>query len=150
MKFFRSSLLAVTACLVAPGHARAFIHPGGLHTQADLDRMKAKVAAKEQPWMDGWDTLLHDRKAANNYKAAPHPNMGSRQRAQDDATAAYLNALRWTISGEKEHAECAARILNDWASTVKEVPRGPDQPGLSGIPIGSFALAAEILRSYPG
>jgi hypothetical protein len=150
MKLLRTLLLAVTACLVSSGHARDFIHPGGLHTQADLDRMKTKVAAKEQPWIDGWNTLLRDRKAASNYKAAPHPHMGSRQRAQDDATAAYLNALRWTISGEKEHAECAVRILNDWAATVKEPPRGPDQPGLSGIPIGSFAIAAEVLRTYPG
>ncbi|RYG17270.1 hypothetical protein EON82_24040, partial [bacterium] len=60
------------------------------------------------------------------------------------------NALRWVISGEKAHAECAVRILNGWASTVKEQPKGPDQPGLSGIPIGSFALAAEVLRTYPG
>src|SRR5207248_3717160 len=27
-----------------------FVHPGCLSTQADLDRMKAKVAAAAQPW----------------------------------------------------------------------------------------------------
>lgn len=148
MTSFRTLLLSL--CLLAPAFARDFIHPGGLHTQADFDRMKAKVAAKEHPWIDGWEGLLRDRKSASDYKAAPHPHMGSRQRAQDDATAAYLNALRWIISGEKEHAECAVRILNGWAATVKEQPKGPDQPGLSGIPIGSFALAAEVLRTYPG
>ncbi|MEK7951431.1 alginate lyase family protein [Luteolibacter soli] len=142
--------LLFSLCLLAPALARDFIHPGGLHTQADFDRMKTKVAAKEHPWIDGWETLLKDRKAASDYKAAPHPHMASRQRAQDDATAAYLNALRWVISGEKDHAECAVRILNGWASTVNELPKGPDQPGLSGIPIGSFALAAEVLRTYPG
>ena len=144
----RTFLLSL--CLLSPALARDFIHPGGLHTQADFDRMKTKVAAKEHPWIDGWERLLRDRKAASDYKAAPHPHMGSRQRAQDDATAAYLNALRWVISGEKENAECAVRILNAWSSTVKEVPHGTDQPGLSGIPIGSFALAAEVLRTYPG
>lgn len=144
---FRALLLAL---LVHPALAGEFVHPGGLHTQADFERMRAKVAAKESPWIDGWNALVRDRKAQSDYKPAPHRHMVSRQRAQDDATAAYLNALRWVISGEKEHAECAVRILNGWADTVKEVPHGPDQPGLSGIPIGSFAVAAEVLRLYPG
>lgn len=117
------------------------MHPGGLHTQADLDRMKTKVAAKESPWIDGWNVLIKDRKAQSDYKASPHRHMASRQRAQDDANAAYLNALRWYISGEKEHAECAVRILNDWADAVSEIPHGNDQPGLSGIPIGTVAMS---------
>ena len=144
------ALLGLAVFFIHPALAGDFIHPGGLHTREDLDRMKAKVAAEEHPWIDGWNALVRDRKAQSNYKAAPHRHMASRQRAQDDATAAYLNAMRWVISGEKENAECAARILNAWADTVKEVPHGPDQPGLSGIPVGSFALAAEVLRTYPG
>jgi len=127
-----------------------FVHPGGLHTKADLDRMRAKVAAGEHPWIDDWNALLRDPKAQSNYKAAPNVHMGSRQRAQNDANAAYLNALRWQISGDKTHADCAARIFDAWADTVKERPSGPDQPGLSGIPIGTFAIAAELLRDYPG
>ncbi len=150
MKFLRSlpALFAVTILHTAA--AETFVHPGGLHTREDLDRMKAKVAAKESPWIDGWNGLIRDRKARSDYKAAPHRHMASRQRAQDDANAAYLNALRWYISGDEAHAGCAVRILNDWSATVNEIPHGRDQPGLSGIPIGSFALAAEVLRIYPG
>ncbi|MBB5353273.1 hypothetical protein HNR46_003528 [Haloferula luteola] len=129
--------------------ARDFIHPGGLHTEVDFERMREKVAAGAHPWIDGWNALLQDPKSAVDYRSSPHPHMASRQRAQDDATAAYLNALRWRISGDGEHAACARRILNGWADTVKEVPHGRDQPGLSGIPIGSFALAAEVLRDDP-
>ncbi|MGC3992350.1 MAG: alginate lyase family protein [Chthoniobacteraceae bacterium] len=133
-----------------PAANAPFIHPGGLHTQADFDRMRSKVAAGEHPWIDGWNLLLQDRRAQSDYRPGPQPHMASRQRAQDDASAAYLNALRWQISGDKANADCAARILNRWAATVNVVPYGPDQPGLSGIPIGSFALAAEVLRAYPG
>lgn len=113
--------------------------------------MKSKVAAGEHPWIDGWNALIKDPKAQSNFKPRTNPNMGvSRQRAQDDATAAYLNAIRWYVSGDESFAECSMRILDDWSAVVDQVPSGRDQPGLGGIPIGSFALAAEVLRTYPG
>ena len=125
----------------------AFTHPGGLHTKADLDRMKSKVAAGEHPWIDAWAQFITDRKAQDTYKASPGANMPSRQRAQDDATAMYYNALRWYISGDKSHAECAVRIANAWSEAVDARPANDY---LSGIPTGSFALAGELLRVYPG
>lgn len=140
-------LLAISIQASAAAPPAAFVHPGGLHTRADLDRMKSKVAAGEHPWIDGWNLLVKDSKAQDNWRAQPSADMRSRQRAQDDATAMYYNALRWYISGETKHADCAVRIANDWASKVNERPYGDD---LSGIPIGSFALAAEVLREYPG
>ena len=69
--------------------AQSFVHPGGLHTKADLDRMKAEVAAGAHPWIDGWNLFITDRKAQNTYRARPGANMPSRQSAQDDATAMY-------------------------------------------------------------
>ncbi|MEO7100184.1 MAG: alginate lyase family protein [Luteolibacter sp.] len=149
MNYFCRTLLGVLLplAIILPASAQNFVHPGGLHTRADLERMKTKVAAGEHPWIDGWNLLIKDPKAQDNYRARPAADMGSRQRAQDDATAMYYNALRWSISGETRYADCAVRIANDWASTVHERPYGDD---LSGIPIGSFALAAEVLRAYPG
>ncbi|MEO7933325.1 MAG: alginate lyase family protein [Chthoniobacterales bacterium] len=143
-------LLALFIGQAVPACAKEFIHPGGLHSQADLDRMKAKVSAGESPWIDGWNALIRDSKAQSDYRAAPHPHMMDRGRAQRDASAAYLNALRWIISGDKAHADCAVRILNAWSETMNEVSHGNDQPGLGGIPIGTFAVAAELMRSYPG
>jgi regulation of enolase protein 1 (concanavalin A-like superfamily) len=138
-------------CVMAQTTQAQFVHPGGLHTQADLDRMKAKVAAGAHPWIDDWDLLIHDPLAQNTYTAASLPNMGtSRQRADQDAHAAYLNAIRWYISGDTTYANTAVNILNKYASTVDQVPSGTDIPGLIGIAIQDFALAGEVLRIYPG
>ena len=151
--FFETMLLILVSTLgmINQAQAQTFVHPGGLHTQADLDRMKAKVAAGAHPWIDSWKLLITDRQAQKTYKAAPAANMGvSRQRADADAHAAYLNTLRWYISGDTTYAACAVRICNAWSSTVNQVPTGNDISGLGGIPVFDFALAAELLRTYPG
>lgn len=130
--------------------AQKFVHPGGLHTKTDLDRMKTQVAAGAHPWIDSWNTLISHPKAQNTYTAAAKANMGvSRQRASADAVAAYLNALRWYISGDTSYAACSRKILNAWAYTVNQVPAGQDIPGLMGIAVYEFAVAGEILRLYP-
>lgn len=131
--------------------AQPFVHPGGLHTRADLERMRAHVRAGHSPWIDSWIQLLADPQAQADWKHAARANLGdSRQRADLDAHAAYLNALRWYVSGDTNHAECAVRICNAWSAAVNQVPTGNDIPGLSGIPIFHFALAGEVLRLYPG
>ena len=35
----------------------AFVHPGLLHTRANLAAMRARVVAKEQPWLANWQLL---------------------------------------------------------------------------------------------
>src|SRR5437763_1730087 len=131
--------------------AQSFVHPGGLHTRADLDRMKTNVLAGNHPWIDDWNKLITDPQAQTRYGTHVQANMGaSRQNADLDAHAAYLNALRWYISGDVRYANKATNILTQWAVTVNRVPSGTDIPGLSGIPIFNFALAGELLRVYPG
>lgn len=138
-----SSAVAVTV------HGRAFAHPGGLHTQADFDRMKTQVAAGAHPWIDDWQLLIADPQAQSTYGNHATANMGSsRQNADLDAHAAYLNAIRWRISGETAYADEAKKILNAWATKVNQVPTGTDIPGLIGISIQDFALAGETLRGY--
>lgn len=144
LSFFLFLFYSITAT------AQTFIHPGGLHTQSDLDRMKTQVAARAHPWIDSWNALIAHPKAQNTYTAAPQANMGvSRQRASADAIAAYLNALRWYISGDTSYAACSRKILNAWAQAVNQVPSGQDIPGLMGIAVYEFAVAGEILRLYP-
>ena len=128
--------------------AAPFVHPGGLHTSADLERMKTNVLAGNHPWIDGWQKLLRDPLAQADWKA--DPQTAARQRADLDAHAAYLNALRWSVSGDTNNAECAVRICNAWSAAMNHAPAWNDTPGLGGIPIFDFAMAGELLRIYPG
>lgn len=110
--------------------------------------MKTAVAHGDHPWIDDWNRLLTDPRAQKTYTASPLADMGAnRQGADADAHAAYLNAIRWYISGDKDYADCAVRICNAWSSKVNAVP---SSTGLVGIPIFDFALAAEVLRTYSG
>lgn len=145
------AILLLLFVAFGPGaFAQPFVHPGGLHNRADLDRMKARVAAGAHPWIDDWNKLIADPLAQDTYRPSPMANMGvSRQRASRDAHAAYLNTIRWYISSDSRYADCAIRICNAWSSAVNQVPSGADIPGLSGIPIAEFAMVGELLRICP-
>ena len=144
-------MLVLIAGLFVSVQAQPFAHPGALHTLADLDRMKTNVLAGNHPWIDDWNLLITDSQAQTNYGTHVQANMGSsRQNADLDAHAAYLNALRWYNSGNVNYANKATNILNSWAAAVNVVPSGTDIPGLIGIPIAHFAEAAELLRAYSG
>ena len=54
-------LIVMTLCSSLWLNAQNFIHPGMLHTQADLDRTKAKVEAGEEPWASAYRKLLTSR-----------------------------------------------------------------------------------------
>src|SRR6266566_241108 len=84
---------------------QAFMHPGGLHALADLNRMKTNVLAGNHPWIDDWNFLITDSQAQTNYGTHVNANMGSsRQNADLDAHAGYLNFIRWYISGDVNFA----------------------------------------------
>src|SRR3982074_2224684 len=110
-------VLLLLICIANQTANAKYVPRGGLHTRADLDRMKTQVAAGAHPWIDDWNILIADAQAQNTYTAAPQANMGAtRQRADADAHAAYLNAIRWYISGNTSYADCAVRICNAWSS----------------------------------
>src|SRR2546429_9925265 len=51
--------------------AQPFTHPGCLSTQADLDRMKAKVLVGAHPWIDSWNILIANSHSSSNYVPSP-------------------------------------------------------------------------------
>lgn len=137
-------------------------HPCLLHTANDFKRVKEKVDAGAQPWMDSWNRLITNDKAQESYKANPTVKLirggGSREepeadnysRAMYDVAAAYQLGLRWKISGDNKYAEAAIKILNAWATTCKSINGDSNKFLAAGIYGYQFANAAEILRDYAG
>lgn len=136
---------------------RGFIHPGGLYTQADFDRVKAQLAAKNLTVAKAWSVLRTAEYAQSNVQTNPVETIvrggGSGENymnAARGAAMAYQNALRWKIAGTTAHARAAVRILMDWCNTTKEISGNSDQCLAVGIYGYQFAQAAELMRDYEG
>ncbi len=139
-----------------PPRSGPIVHPGLLHTQADLQRMRDKVAANQQPWVGSWNLMLAARRA--NLGATPYPlevvirgvegqNFGV---MITDMMRAYHLALRWKISGEEVYAKEAVRFLNAWSSTLKQLAGNSNRYLASGLYGNQWANAAELMRTYSG
>src|ERR1700759_2641815 len=107
--------------------AHPFVHPGIMQTRKDLEFMKAKVAAGEEPWKTAWDNLLRQPISSLSFQANPvaHIARGSFGRASNgdrdliaSANAAYSHALQWYITGKKEHARKAIKVIRAWAPVL--------------------------------
>ncbi|HEX7867263.1 MAG TPA: LamG-like jellyroll fold domain-containing protein [Variovorax sp.] len=136
--------------------ARKFVHPGLLHTEADFERMRQKVAAQAQPWLDGWNTLTSNGRS--QLGATPRP-LATVVRGGDgsnfaqmyiDVARAYQLALRWKVSQDKRYADLAVVFLNEWSSTLTLVTGDSDRFLAAGIYGYQFANAGEIMRTYEG
>lgn len=137
--------------------AAAFVHPGCLSTQADLDRMAAKVAAGEQPWKGGWDRLagntdgyLDDAPLAQMTINVGGGLSENYIRLAMDCAKAYQCALRYNISGETAYGDKAVEIMNTWASVMTGWAGDTNVSLRAGIYGYEMACAAELMRDYPG
>ena len=80
---------------------KVFMHPGMLHTQEDFDRIKSKVDAEEQPWLDGWNVLIANSHASLSY--TPNP---------------VVKLIRGGNSREEPEADNYSRAMNDVAACL--------------------------------
>ena len=135
---------------------RGFIHPGGLHTQADFDRIKQQLAEGNEKVTEAYNVLKNAEYAQPGVVSYPVETIirgGSGENyinAARGATMAYQNALRWKIEGNAACAKNAVKILMAWANTTKAVSGTSDQCLAKGIYGYEFAQAAELMRDYEG
>jgi hypothetical protein len=136
--------------------ARKFTHPGLLSTEADLKRIRDKLAASEQPWVAGWGALLGSGRS--HLGASPRPletvirGVDGQNFAQmfTDMQRAHQLALRWKISGDEDYAKKAVEFLNAWSSKLTKLGGNSNVFLASGLYGYQWANAAELMRTYPG
>ena len=136
---------------------RGFIHPGGLHTQADFDRIKQQLADKNSRVTQAYNKLKTAAYAQPSAATYPVETIvrggGSGENyinAARGATIAYQNALRWKIEGNTACARHAVDVLMQWARTTKTIGGDSNYALAAGLYGYQFAQAAELMRDYEG
>lgn len=135
-----------------------FTHPGILHNQNDLNRIKSLVAGGGYPSYGSYLIMKNKPTAASTYQmkgpyvkiARDGADGGTASGFQQDFTAAYQNALQWVITGNEAYAIKSVEILNAYSNTLTGITGSNDNALTASL--GGFILAnaAEIMRyTYP-
>ncbi len=136
---------------------RGFVHPGGLHTQADFDRIKQQLADGNTKVTAAYNVLKSAEFAQSTCSTYPVETIvrgGSGGQnyinAARGAAIAYQNGLRWKIEGTEANAKHAVDVLMAWARTTKLVTGDSNYALAAGLYGYEFAQAAELVRDYEG
>lgn len=157
-KPFSIGVIATCLSFMACGPVAAqFVHPGCLSTQADLDRMAAKVDAGAQPWTAGYDRLVAAPYGQLGHTPSPQATVYVSGSQPDnyinlarDAAAAYQVALRYHVSGDEAYAAKAVSILMAWANTHTGWNGNTNVSLRAGLYGYQLACAGELVRNYSG
>ena len=136
---------------------RGFVHPGGLHTQEDFDRIKSLLAQGDPTITAAVKVLTSAAYAQSTAGTNPVQTIvrggGKGENyinAARGATIAYQNALVWKITGNTANASHAVSVLMRWANTTKGISGDSNYALAAGLYGYQFAQAAELLRDYDG
>jgi len=135
---------------------RVFVHPGLLHSEADFERIRSKIAGGDETWVEAWNIFSGD--SASQLGRTPAPLVELRRggdgqnfgRVITELRFAYAYALRWKISGDPAYGDLAVVYLNDWSSTLQRITGNADRFLASGLYGYEWANVAEIMRTYEG
>ncbi|HEX9048702.1 MAG TPA: alginate lyase family protein, partial [Verrucomicrobiae bacterium] len=129
----------------------AFVHPGLLQNRADLERMRAAVAAKAEPIYSGYLVLASNAASQLSYQMMGPMEMAGRNPTagqtnyDSDANAAYQCAILWCITSNRAYADKSKAIINAWSANLKSIT-GRDAILMAGLGPFKMVNAAELLR----
>ncbi|MBS2098706.1 LamG-like jellyroll fold domain-containing protein [Carboxylicivirga linearis] len=155
----KSTFINILILILLSGQivAQGFKHPGMLHTEEDFVRINEQLAANNPAVVAGYNNLKNNEWSQSDVATWPVEVIKRGVTGDENyinaargAHAAYLNALRWKISGDVAHANRAVYILNSWASVTKDVTGNTNMSLASGLYGYEFANAAELMRDYEG
>ncbi len=131
---------------------RTFVHPGISYTQADIDRMRSLIAAKQEPYYSAFTALKN-----SSYSS---PTVSVSQRGTQikegqfngtvgiDGRRAHDLALLYVLTGDTKYADKAVQILNANSYYTNTSARGTGP--LDNGKVNLLIEAAELMRDYTG
>lgn len=154
----RAIIIALVLTLACPGSkAKEFVHPGILHSAAELERAATYVKNGLEPAYGSFKLLSEDPKSSFDYTIqGPFPIISradeygfTKKPCEDDFNAAYYNSLMWVVTGDERHARKSLEIIRAYAEVLRKItPR--DDPLCAGLQGFIIVNAAEIIRwTYP-
>jgi len=131
---------------------RKFIHPGITYSQGDLDRMKAMVEARREPFYSTYLKLVsssYSQIGNGNYTPVTSIAEGQfNNTIGADGRRAHDLALLYRLTGNKAYANDAVARLNRYIPLVNASSRGT--AALDNGKLYLLLEAAELLRDYDG
>ena len=145
--------------------AQSFEHPGGLYSNAQIEKVRAKVEAAEQPWKAAYDALIvqarkyreREPRAIQDfhvpgYYQHPEANKKVLKRLSLDAWAAYSSAVAYRLTSGSERVQYADKVvqmLTAWAVTNTNATGGDGNLVMTYTGVG-LIFAAELITDYDG
>lgn len=96
-------------------------HPRLTMTQADIDKMKERVAARQEPWYSQANLALKRAREATSHSISVYTGLSSKvfyNNVRDNGRAAWDLALGYHLSGDESMAQLAVDYLLAWASAT--------------------------------
>lgn len=122
-----------------------FAHPGGVVGREELDVVRAKLAAGEEPWTEALREL-RGLAVEGRFDSAPSNEADQKEHARQ----AYANALVWATTGDDAAARRGIAILDVWGrSFAGYVPVEGQNLLVAGWIGALLGQAAELLRDHP-
>lgn len=144
--------LFCATCLQGHAQKREFVHPGITYTKADLDRMKAMVEARQEPFYTTFQELLnsgYSKPGNGDYEDITQITEGRfNATIGGDGRRAHDMALLYHLTGDKKYADDAVKRLNRYNHLTNASSRGTAP--LDNGKIYMLIEAAELLRDYEG
>ncbi len=151
------SLLLCVVLFSASCMAKAFRHPGLLHTDASILRMQLLCRANNPVAMGSYRKLAADAKARSDYQMRGPYDIIARDGqygktkgpCENDFLAAYYNALLFVIQGEQAHAAKAMEIIRAYSRKLMRID-GHDAPLCAALQGFILINACELMRHTRG
>jgi hypothetical protein len=153
-----ASAAAILICCCFPAvksiAQNGFIHPGILHTQADMEHIRQLVNDRSEPAYGSYLLLREHPCSQADYRMEGPFGVISRDgefrhtksKMEADFSAAYQNALMWILTEDKAHARKSLEVLTAYADTLTMIPETNDAPLLAGLEGLKIIYALEILK----